>query len=135
LFLLVAMSLSQIGHGGVHSVVAGFVTNRPTCETGEAMTDIRTASKDSRDPGTDTPPPGNTRRTARQLMRDLDGPGDDRFKESLADLSSQLGRRAAEQSTADPKAAAEARRAALQAYDLARERRLKTALRDRKSVV
>lgn len=93
------------------------------------MTDIRTANKDSRDPGTDTPPPGNTRRTARQLMRDLDGPGDDRFKESLADLSSQLGRRAAEQSTADPKAAAEARRAALQAYDLARERRLKTALR------
>jgi len=90
------------------------------------MTDIRTESKDP-EPG--TTPPGGTHRTARQLMRDLDGPGDDRFREALADSASELGKRATQQSAADPKAAAEARRAALQAYDLARARRQKTVLR------
>ena len=72
--------------------------------------------------------PAGPRRTARQLLRELDGPVDERFKQSLAGLSRGLGERAARQPTGDPKAAAEARRAALQAYDLARARRLKTAL-------
>jgi hypothetical protein len=53
---------------------------------------------------------------------------DEHFKQSVAGLSGQLGERAAWKTTSDPKAAAEARRAALQAYDLARARRWKTAL-------
>ncbi len=74
-------------------------------------------------------PPGGVRRDARKLLRELDGPVDEHFKQSVAGLSSQLGERAARQSTSDPRAAAEARRAALQAYDLARAQRWKTALR------
>lgn len=74
-------------------------------------------------------PPGGARRDARKLFKELDGPVDERFKRSLAGLTSQLSERAARQSTNDPQAAAEARRAALQAYDLARAQRLKTALR------
>jgi hypothetical protein len=68
------------------------------------------------------------RRTARQLFKELEGPVDEHFKQSVAGLSGQLGERAAWKTTSDPKAAAEARRAALQAYDLARARRWKTAL-------
>lgn len=74
-------------------------------------------------------PPGGARRTARQLFKQFEGPVDDHFKQSLAGLSSRLGERAAWQSTNDPKATAEARRAALQAYDLARARRWKVALK------
>lgn len=74
-------------------------------------------------------PPGGVRRDARKLLKELDGPVDEHFKQSVAGLSSQLGERAARQSTSDPRAAAEARRAALQAYDLARAQRWKTALR------
>ena len=73
-------------------------------------------------------PPGGARRTARQLFKEFNGPVDEHFKQSLAGLTSRLGERAARQSANDPQAAAEARRAALEAYDLARARRLKTAL-------
>lgn len=79
------------------------------------------------DPGPGKKPAGGARRTARQLFKELDGPVDEHFKQSVAGLSGQLGERAAWQTTSDPKAAAEARRAALQAYDLARARRWKTA--------
>ena len=81
------------------------------------------------DPGPGKTPAGGARRTARQLLKELEGPVDEHFKQSLAGLSGQLGERAAWQTTSDPKAAAEARRAALQAYDLARARRWKTALK------
>jgi|GEM_PF-1452294 len=81
------------------------------------------------DPGPGKTPPGSARRTARQLFKELEGPVDEHFKQSLAGLSSRLDERASWQTTSDPKAAAEARRAALQAYDLARARRWKTALK------
>lgn len=58
----------------------------------------------------------------------VDGRDDEIFKRSMADLSRRLSERAARQSAADPGAAAEARRAALQAYDRARERRLIVAM-------
>jgi hypothetical protein len=74
-------------------------------------------------------PPGGARRTARQLFKKFDGPVDEHFKQSLAGLTSRLGERAARQSANDPQAAAKARRAALEAYDLARARRLKTTLK------
>ncbi len=48
---------------------------------------------------------------------------DEAFKQSMAELSRRLGERVAQQSTGHPAAAATERRAALQAYDLARERR------------
>lgn len=73
-------------------------------------------------------PPGGARRTARQLLKEFDGPVDEHFKQSLASLTGRLGERAAWQSANGPQAAAEARRAALEAYDMARARRLKTAL-------
>jgi len=81
------------------------------------------------DPEAGEPPTGDARRDARKLLKELDGPVDEYFKQSLVGLSSQLGERAARQSTNDPQAAAEARRAALQAYDLARGQQLKTVLR------
>ena len=79
-------------------------------------------------PQPDKAPPGSARRNARELLKEFHGPVDEHFKQSVAGLSRRLSERAAEQSTNDPRAAAEARRAALQAYDLARARRLKTAL-------
>lgn len=51
----------------------------------------------------------------------------DLFKESVAELSRRAAERLAQQAT-DPAAAAQARRAALQAYDRARARRLRLAL-------
>ena len=86
-------------------------------------------------PATSKAPPGGARPTARQLLKELDGPADERFKRSLASLSCQLGERVARRSASDPQAAAEARRAALQAYDLARARRLKMVLRAAGAVV
>ena len=50
--------------------------------------------------------------------------GVSRDKPSIDELSRQLGERLVRQRTVDPAAAASARRAALEAYDLARERRL-----------
>ena len=72
--------------------------------------------------------PGGARRTARQLLKELAGPVDEHFKQTVASLSRQLGERVPRQSADDPQTAAEACRAALQAYDLARARRLKMAL-------
>jgi hypothetical protein len=73
-------------------------------------------------------PPAGARPTARQLLKELSGPVDERFKQSLAGLSHRLGERVAGYSPDDRQAAAEARRAALQAYDLERAHRLKLVL-------
>jgi hypothetical protein len=53
---------------------------------------------------------------------------DEISNESMAELSRRLGERAAQQRAVDPAAAAAARRAALQAYDRARARRLRVVL-------
>jgi hypothetical protein len=53
---------------------------------------------------------------------------DETVRQSMADLSRRLGERAARQSAVDPGAAAAARRAALQAYDRVRARRLRLVL-------
>lgn len=79
-------------------------------------------------PETGKAPPGGKRRTARELYKELDGPVDEHFKQSLATFARRVGERVAQQTPPDPQAAAQARRAALQEFDLARERRVKTAL-------
>ena len=77
-----------------------------------------------------TPPdPERPRRSARKLLKELDGPVDEDFKQSLAGLSRRLGERVAGQSANDPRAIAEARKAALHAYDLERAQKLKTILK------
>jgi len=81
------------------------------------------------------PDPERPRRSARKLLKELDGPVDEDFKQSLAGLSRQLGERVAGQSANDPRAIAEARKAALHAYDLERARKLKTILKAAGGVV
>src|SRR5437016_5284881 len=56
------------------------------------------------------------------------GRRDDLFVQSVAELSRRAGARLARQSAVDPGSAAQARRAALQAYDRARARRRRWAL-------
>lgn len=68
-------------------------------------------------------------RSARKLIRELDGPVDDDFRQSMSGLSQRLAERVAGQSTVDPKAAVAARKAALQAYDVERAQRLRAILR------
>lgn len=79
--------------------------------------------------GKTRPDPEQPRRSARKLLKELDGPVDEDFKQSLAGLSRQLGERVAGQSANDPRATAEARKAALHAYDLERAHKLKTVLK------
>ena len=55
-------------------------------------------------------------------------PADESFKQSMAEFSRRLGERAAQQTADDPTATAAARRAALEAYDKARSRRLMIGL-------
>lgn len=86
------------------------------------MTDDRTPGTG---PETGEAPPTDKRRTARELYRELDGPVDEHFRRSLAGFSRRVGERVAQHTTADPQAAAQARRAALQEYDEARTRRMK----------
>jgi CheY-like chemotaxis protein len=57
-----------------------------------------------------------------------DGGDDEVSKSSMAELTRRLGERAAQQRAVDPVAAKAARRAALQAYDRARARRLRLVL-------
>ena len=57
------------------------------------------------------------------------GPADEHFRHSMASFSRRLGERAAELPPRDPRTAAAERRAALKAYDEARVRRWKTALK------
>jgi len=79
-------------------------------------------------------PQADAQRNARELFKGLDGsvvsdPVDERFKQSLEGLSRRLSEQAASQTPKDPRIAAEARRAALAAYDLARARRLQGVLK------
>ena len=55
-------------------------------------------------------------------------PGEQFFRQSIADLSKRLGERAARQSTSEPQTAAEARRRAMQAYERERTRKLRLML-------
>lgn len=55
-------------------------------------------------------------------------PGEQFFRQSIADLSKRLGERAARQSTSEPQAAAEARRRAMQIYERERSRKLRLML-------
>ena len=68
-------------------------------------------------------------RSARKLIRELDGPVDDDFSQSMTGLSQRLAERVAGQSSVDPKAAVAARKAALLAYDAERAHRLRAILR------
>lgn len=79
--------------------------------------------------GKTTPDPVGVHRSARKLLKELNGPVDEEFKESLAGLARQLKERVSEQSANDPRMTAEARKAALQAYDLERIRRWKAILK------
>ena len=55
-------------------------------------------------------------------------PGEAFFRQSIADLSKRLGERAARDSSAEPQAAVEARRRAMQAYERERARKLRLVL-------
>ena len=55
-------------------------------------------------------------------------PGEEFFRRSIADLSRRLGERAGRPSEGDAQASAEARRRAMQAYELGRARRLRLML-------
>lgn len=95
------------------------------------MTDDRTPNTGA-EPGKG--PSGDRRPNARELFKKLDGsvvsdPVDERFKQSLEGLSRRLNEQTASQTPKDPRLAAEARRAALAAYDLARTRRLQAILK------
>lgn len=68
-------------------------------------------------------------KSARKLIRDLDGPVDEDFRQSMAGLSQRLADRVAGQSGVDPKEAVAARKAALLAYDVERANRLRATLR------
>jgi len=92
------------------------------------MTADRTNTGPGTGPGPGKAQPDGASPTRPPAPGKADGRDDEIAKQSMAELSRRLGERAARQSAVDPRAAAEARRAALQAYDLARERRLKLAL-------
>lgn len=87
------------------------------------------APNTSPEAGKTTPDPIGGARSARKLLKELNGPVDEEFKESLAGLARQLKERVSEQSANDPRMTAEARKAALQAYDLERIRRWKAILK------
>ncbi|HEY6980609.1 peptidoglycan-binding domain-containing protein [Reyranella sp.] len=97
--------------------------------TGNRTTGTGTAAGPG--PGTQPPrrpPPfGSERPIRRPTPEEIDRRGDEIFQQSIADLSRRLAAQAAQQATADPRAEAEKRRAALLAYNLARKRRLKMA--------
>ncbi len=97
----------------------------PAHETGGAMT---------ADPGTKTSPergkapPGGVNPNRPPAPGKADGRDDEISEPSMAELSRRLGERAARQRAVDPAAAKAVRRAALEAYDHARARRLRLGL-------
>jgi CheY-like chemotaxis protein len=97
----------------------------PANETGGAMT---------ADPSTKTGPepgkahPGSVSPSWPPAPGKADGRDDEISRQSMAELSRRLGERAARQRAVDPGAAKAAHRAALQAYDRARARRLRLGL-------
>lgn len=98
--------------------MALFSVNIPANQTGGAMTADRTKTgpeSDEAQPGSASPSAPPDRADSRD---------DTNYKQSMADLSRRLGERAARQPEVDPGEAKAARRAALEAYDRARNRRL-----------
>ena len=84
-----------------------------------------TGDRTKADPGSSKVPPGSVTPNGLPPASDKAGGRDDEVsKRSLADLARRLAERAAQQRAVDPSAAAAERRAALEAYDQARERRL-----------
>jgi Putative peptidoglycan binding domain len=76
-------------------------------------------------PGASKVPPGSATPNGPPPASDKAGGRDDEIsKRSVADLARRLAERAAQQRAVDPSAAVAERRAALEAYDQARERRL-----------
>jgi Putative peptidoglycan binding domain len=84
-----------------------------------------TGDRTKADPGSSKVPPGSATPNRPPPASDkADGRDDEVSKRSLADLARRLAERAAQQRPVDPSAAEAERRAALEAYDQARERRL-----------
>jgi Putative peptidoglycan binding domain len=98
--------------------MALFSANIPANQTGGAMTADRTKT----DPEPDQAQPGSASPSASPDK--ADSRDDANYKQSMADLSRRLGERAARQPEVDPGEAKAARRAALEAYDRARNRQL-----------
>ena len=84
-----------------------------------------TGDRAKADPGSSKVPPGSVTPNGLPPASDKAGGRDDEIsKRSMADLARRLAERAAQQRAVDPRAAAAERRAALEAYNQARERRL-----------
>ena len=84
-----------------------------------------TGDRTKADAGSSKVPPGSaTPNGPPPASGKADGRDDEVSKRSLADLARRLAERAAQQRAVDPSAAEAERRAALEAYDQARERRL-----------
>ena len=84
-----------------------------------------TGDRAKADPGSSKVPPGGATPNGPPPASDkADGRDDEISKRSMADLARRLAERAAQQRAVDPRAAAAERRAALEAYNQARERRL-----------
>src|SRR6266851_1597573 len=94
-------------------------------ETGGAMT-ADPSTKTSPEPG--KVQPGSVSPNRPPAPGKADGRDDEISDPSMAELSRRLGERAARQRAVDPDAAKAAHRAALQAYDRARARRLRLVL-------
>jgi DNA-binding NarL/FixJ family response regulator len=99
--------------------------NIPGNETGGAMT-ADPSTKAGSEPGKAQPGSANPSRPP--APDKVDSRGGELSKQSMAELSRRLAERAAKQRAVGPRAAAAARRAALQAYDRARARRLRLVL-------
>jgi putative peptidoglycan binding protein len=94
------------------------------------MTTDRGSKAPTDKPTGPTGKPETARERLRQSMVDgVAGLADEHFRHSMANFSRRLGERAADQPPHDPRMAAAERRAALKAYDEARVRRWKTALK------
>ena len=111
---------SPIGHGN-HLFVAPFLDKYSGQQTGGTMMGDRTKT----DPEATNTQPGGAGGDARAAAGNAD---DAHGAPSMAELARRLAERTARQQAVDPAAAAATRRAALEAYDLARERRLIVAL-------
>jgi hypothetical protein len=87
-----------------------------------------TADRTKTGPESSKAQPGSASPSRPPAPDQADGRDDEISRQSTAELSRQLGERAARQSAVDPGAAKAARRAALEAYDRARAGRLRSVL-------
>ena len=83
-----------------------------------------TGDRTKADAGSSKVPPGSATPNRPPASDKADGRDDEVSKRSIADLARRLAERAAQQRAVNPSAAEAERRAALEAYDQARERRL-----------